>query len=159
MERLFSPCNRLHDIIESQGRRYPPEILQDLNLNVSTEVLLSAESGVTFADLRTLLGNGDTVAWLTPLAAVALEDEVQFVPSYSEGNYKCSFIVDDEKVVAYALSPEHLSEICDVLLRLVAASAVYSVVLDKRSRSDSVSTNAPTLSYLMEQCPSLKALT
>jgi hypothetical protein len=42
MERLFSPCNRLHDLLESQGRheesrRHHPELLQEQNLDVSTE--------------------------------------------------------------------------------------------------------------------------
>jgi hypothetical protein len=48
MDRLFSPCTRLHEMLESRGllervRRYHPEPLQELNLDVSTEELLSAE--------------------------------------------------------------------------------------------------------------------
>jgi hypothetical protein len=42
MDRLFSPCTRLHEMLESRGllervRRYHPEPLQELNLDVSTE--------------------------------------------------------------------------------------------------------------------------
>jgi hypothetical protein len=48
MERLFSPCNRLRDSFESQGRlesfRGDPELLQELSMDVSTEEFLSAES-------------------------------------------------------------------------------------------------------------------
>jgi hypothetical protein len=50
MERLFSPCTRYRDQLESRGdldlaerfRRHP-ELLQELNLDVSTEEFLSAE--------------------------------------------------------------------------------------------------------------------
>jgi hypothetical protein len=46
MERLFSPCSRLHDIVDSQGlleevRRHHPEPFQELSLDVSTEELLN----------------------------------------------------------------------------------------------------------------------
>jgi hypothetical protein len=154
MEGLFSPCTRLHDMFESQGRSAPPETLQELNLDVSTEDFLSAERAFTYVDLHAVQGNEDTVVWLTPHAFVA-----RVCPFCFDWNYKCSFDADGRIIVAFANSSEHLSEICDVLLRLVAASAVYSVALNNRSPSDSVSINAPTLSYLMEQCPSLKVLT
>jgi hypothetical protein len=71
MERLFSPCTRLQDRLESQGRIGRPAILQELNLDVSTEELRSAERAFTYADLYAMLGNGQTIAWLTPHAAVA----------------------------------------------------------------------------------------
>jgi hypothetical protein len=75
MERLFSPCNRVHDILESRGllRRVSrhPEPLQELNLDVSTEEFLSGERGFAYADLDTMLVNEFTVLWLTPHAAVA----------------------------------------------------------------------------------------
>jgi hypothetical protein len=58
-----------------------------------------------------------------------------------------------------ALSPEHLSEICDVVLRLLAASVVHSVRLDTRDFLHGLLINAPTLAHLMEQCQSLKVLT
>jgi hypothetical protein len=50
-------------------------------------------------------------------------------------------------------------EICDVILRLLAESVVHSVTLDQwSSRDGAFIVNAPTLSYLMERCQSLKAL-
>jgi hypothetical protein len=57
-----------------------------------------------------------------------------------------------------ANSPEHLLEICDVVLRLLAASVVQSLILNKWNRRDAAFINAPTLAYLMEQCQSLKSL-
>jgi hypothetical protein len=75
MERLFSPSTRFHDILDRQGRleeflRGHPGGLQELNLNVSTEEILSAERAFTYADVYAILGNHNTVAWLTPHAAV-----------------------------------------------------------------------------------------
>jgi hypothetical protein len=50
MERLFSPCTRLHDLlVENQddimenGERFHIETLRELKLDVSTEEILSAE--------------------------------------------------------------------------------------------------------------------
>jgi hypothetical protein len=52
MKRLFSPCTRLRDRQDRDERQndgeheapdFPPEILQELNLDVSTEEFLSAE--------------------------------------------------------------------------------------------------------------------
>jgi hypothetical protein len=66
---------------------------------------------------------------------------------------------DGREIVALAHSREHLLEISDILLRLLAVS-VHSVILGKCYYSrDSALINAPTLAYLMEQCQSLKALT
>jgi hypothetical protein len=69
MERLFSPCNRLHDLLEIQGRPLQidcrPYLFRELNLDVSTEELFSAEKAFTYADLDAVLGNKYTVAWLT----------------------------------------------------------------------------------------------
>jgi hypothetical protein len=157
MERLLSPCNRLHDLLESQGRRGRPEGLQELNLDVSTEELLSAERAFTYADLHAILGNGDTVVWLTPHAAVARKGGGAH--SFGRGSCRFFFSVDGNEIVALARSPEHLLEICDVVVRLLAASVVHSVILEKWSSRDGVLINAPTLAYLMEQCQSLKALT
>jgi hypothetical protein len=140
-------------MFESQGRSAPPEILQELSLDVSTEELLNAERAFTYADLHAVLGNEDTVAWLTPHAVVA------HAGIRHRMLYGFRFNADGKVIVAFANSGEHLLEICDVLLRLVAASTVYSVALNKLRPSDSESINAPTLSYLIEQCPSLKALT
>jgi hypothetical protein len=161
MERLFSPCTRFHDILASQGRlevvryRHRPEPLRELNLDVSTEELLSAERAFTYADLFAMLGNLETVAWLTPHAAVVCEGG-QLV----EACHFC-FSADGKAIVAMARSPEHLLEICDVVLRLLAASVcvVHSVILQKVISVDVILINAPTLAYLMEHCQSLKALT
>ena len=50
------------------------ELLQELNLDVSTEELLSAERAFTYADLYALLGKeldgGITFAWVTLPAVV-----------------------------------------------------------------------------------------
>jgi hypothetical protein len=77
MEHLFSPCTRFHDQLESTGRleelRGLHPTLQELKLDVSTEELLSAERAFTYGDLHAMLGNEDTVAWLTPDAAVVRE--------------------------------------------------------------------------------------
>jgi hypothetical protein len=64
----------------------------------------------------------------------------------------------DERIVALARSPEHLLEICDVVLRLLAVSVVHSVILDNWISPDGALINAPTLAYMMEQCQSLKVL-
>jgi hypothetical protein len=79
MERLFSPCTRLHDLIENQDDFNEDfefsdlELLRELNLDVSTEEFLSAERAFTYADLYAMIGNGDTVVWLTP-ARLSLEE-------------------------------------------------------------------------------------
>jgi hypothetical protein len=49
-------------------------------------------------------------------------------------------------------------EICDVVIRLLAASVVHSLVLNKWGYGDGTMINAPTLAYLMGQCQSLKDL-
>jgi hypothetical protein len=157
MERLFSPCTRLHDInIESHERFDVPEGLQELNLDVSTEELLSVERAFTYADLYAMLGN-KSVAWLIPHAAVERENERA---AFSCFDYRFLFKVDGKDVVALGRSLEHLSEICDVVFRLLAASVVHLVFLQNRgSYGYGALINAPTLAYLMEQCQSLKALT
>jgi hypothetical protein len=163
MERLFSPCTRLHDFLESQGRleglrRFHPEPLQELNLDVSTEELLSAENAFTYADLYAMLGNINTVAWLTPHAAVARKHERRLnVWEQLNGFYRFYFSADGIEIVAAARSLEHLMEICDVVFRLLAVSVVHSVRLYTNVNDDTF-INAPTLAYLMEQCQSLKVL-
>jgi hypothetical protein len=62
-------------------------------------------------------------------------------------------------IVALARFPEHLLEICDVVLRLLATSVVHSVRICNLGSSPNGSfINAPTLANMMEQCQSLKAL-
>jgi hypothetical protein len=164
MERLFSPCNRYQDIIESLGRleafRGRHGLLQELNLDVSTKAFLSAERAFTYVDLHAMSANQNTVLWLTPHAAVARESK-RVVNCWLELNQPCyfSFSADGKDIVALARSPKHLLEICDVVLRLIARSVVQSVILHSWSNLGSGALiNAPTLANLMEQCPSLKLL-
>jgi hypothetical protein len=137
MERLLSPCTRLPDILESRGRlfglRDHPEHLQEINLYLSTEEeLLSAERAPKFGymDLYAILGQ-DTLAWLTPHAAVARLGERGLV-SWHQLVKLCHFcfIADGKDIIALARSSEHLLEICDIALQILAASAVYSKMED-----------------------------
>jgi hypothetical protein len=156
MEHLFSPCTRLHAILDSQGlledvRRRHPESLQELNLNISTEELLSTEKAFTYADLHTMLGNEDTVAWLTPHAAVVREygRAMRFWKQLA-ASYRFCFTVDAKVIIAYARTIEHLLEICDVVVRLLAVSVVQSVCLFNWEGFEGTCINAPTLAHLME---------
>jgi hypothetical protein len=166
MEGLFAPCTRLRDILESEYYglkaeliQRDPEHLQELYLNVSTQELLSAERGFTFAGLYAMLGNDDTVLWLTPHAAVAPADGLaDKIHDCIEDGSTFTFNADGKGIVALARSPEHLLEICDIVLRLLAMSVVHSVILDVSISLDGEFINAPTLAYLMEQCQSLKFL-
>jgi hypothetical protein len=65
---------------------------------------------------------------------------------------------DGKEMIVLARSPEHLLEICDVVLRLLAASVVRSVSLYKWNRGGAVLINAPSLAHMMEHCQSLKTL-
>jgi hypothetical protein len=141
MERLFSPCTRLHALLESQGLRLRYwEIFEELNLDI--------------------LENADTVAWLAPHAAVVRVRTNNGGGGYFWGQMdgSCSFCfdADGKEIIALARSPEHLLEICDVVLRLLAASVVHSVILNKGGSPADAGINASTLAYLMEQCQSLK---
>jgi hypothetical protein len=156
MEGLFSPCTRLPDILNT----YPP-VLHELKLDVSAEELLSAERALTYADLYAVLGSEDsnTVAWLTPHAVVARQGENAAV-YWLQLHPLCRFCfsVDGKAMIALAQSPEHISEICDIVLRLLAASVVHSVIVNNLESLDGILGNAPTLAHLLEQCPSLKTL-
>jgi hypothetical protein len=147
----------LHDLLENQGLRgdYPA---QDLNLDVSTEELRSDERAFTYADLYAMLGNEDTVAWLTPHIGIAVRGRAVNAFGQLHGSCHFRFTADGEEIIALARSPVHLLEICDVVLRLLAVSVVHSIIMHKWTCLD-VFINAPTLAYLMEQCQSLKALT
>jgi hypothetical protein len=160
MERLFSPCTRLHDILDSQGRLGFREIPQELNLDVSTKELLSASRAFTYADLYAMLRNEYSVAWLSPRAAVSREGK-NVVHYWGTMDESCCFYfsADRKGIVALARSPEHLLEICNVVLRLLAASDVHSVKIQQPwSSLDRALIIAPNLAYLMEQCQSLKVL-
>jgi hypothetical protein len=161
MVRLFSPCTRLRDLLESQGHRRTPDGLQELNLDVSTEDFLSAERAFTYADLYATLGNEYSVAWLTPHAAVVRAGG-RGENYWGQLDVSCRFCftVDGKEFDALSRSPEHLLGICDVVFRLLAASVVHSVqIVQPWSSRDRALIIAPTLAYLMEQCQSLKVLT
>jgi hypothetical protein len=173
MEHLFSPCTRLSDLYENRGDLEDPEDLEDfeeeeefenvkeLNLDVSPQELLSAERGFSYAHLYAMLESKDTVAWLTPHATIVRPDgrAQTYVRILMEGCCKFGFNVDDNEIIVLAISREHLLEICDVILRLLAVSVVHSVILHNWNRSGGACINAPALEYLMEQCQSLKVLT
>jgi hypothetical protein len=76
MERLFSPCTRYHDSQDRLG-----DCNYQLKLDVSTEELLSAERAFTYADVYAMLGNEDTVAWLTPTQLSFAQMEECLLPS------------------------------------------------------------------------------
>jgi hypothetical protein len=165
MERIFLPCTRFRDILDSQGLleevvEHDVEPLQELILDVLTEELLGAERAFTYADLYATLGNEATVAWLTPHAAIIRENGLA-MNAWEQLDESCGFCfsADGNNISALARSPEHLLEICDVVLRLLAASAVQSVRLNNWRSLDRLFISAPTLEYLMEQCQSMKILT
>jgi hypothetical protein len=173
MEPLLSPCApRLLVLLTEHQDRYEDfeengvfELLQELNLDVSTEEFLSAERGFTYSDLYAMLGNEDTVAWLTPRAAVmregAISDRVEYALGLEElDDESChfSFKADGKDMFALARSSEALSEMFDVVRRLLLANASEVYKLELRSVDLSGFFNAPTLAYLLEQCQSLKFL-
>ena len=154
MDRLFSPCTRFHAMLESRGC-FQPEDLQELNLDVSIEELLSAERAFTYTDLYAMLGNQSAVMWLTPYAAV-MPDRWRGIPL--NGSCRFRFEADGKAIYVLALSPEALSEICDVVLRILAASVIHSVHPDNYCSRRRLLISASTLAYLMEQCQSLEVL-
>jgi hypothetical protein len=159
MERLFSPCTRYHDLVERQGGRVSRESrLRELNLDVSADEFLSAERGFTYADLYAMLGNGKKIAWLTPHAFVLRASYMYFQGQMFYQGCTLEFKADGEEIFALARSPEHLLEICNVVLRLLAVSVVHSVTLRKVGTRPGALINAPALAYLMEQCQSVKVL-
>jgi hypothetical protein len=164
MERLFSPCTRYRDLLESRGRleaiRSRTEILKEMYLDVSTEELLSAERAFTYVDLHAMSGNQNRILWLTPHAFVARKSNgaVHYCTQL-DGLCGFSFRADGKDILALTRSPERLLEICDVLLRLLAASVVHSLLLCSWSFLYGELLNTRTLAYLIEQCSSLKLLT
>jgi hypothetical protein len=147
MEQLFSSCTRYRDLAESRG--VPPEWLRELNLAVSTDEFLSAERNLAYADLYAMLGNRDTIAWLTPYAAIVSARGVARL-DHLQYDYRFSFNVDGKEILAWARSSAALSESVDVVLRLLAASVVNSVVLCKWNSLKGALINAPSLAYLMK---------
>jgi hypothetical protein len=81
MEHLFSPCTRFLDLLEYEDQleeefRGRPELLRELNADVSTNEFLDAERGFTYSDLHALLGDEYTVLWLTPHAAKRMRVQI-----------------------------------------------------------------------------------
>jgi hypothetical protein len=160
MEGLLSPCTRCRDIVESQGDLIEnPCLFEELNLDISTEDLLSAERAFTYADLYTTLGNGNKIVWLTTHAFVARKGGIaMYAWMRLDDSCRLCFSADGEEIIALARSPQHLLEICDVVLRLLPVSVVQSVILKKWNYADGAMINAIRLAYLMQQCQSLKFL-
>jgi hypothetical protein len=165
MEHLFSPCIRLYDLLASQGRLeerrgYHPALFRERNLNVSTEQFLSTERAFTYADLYGMLGKEDAVTWLTPHVAVVHGGgrAMRFWSQLTGESHRFTFNADGTEINALARSHEHLLEISDIVLRLLAASVVRSIYLTNWSSQHDLFINAPTLAYLMEHCRSLKIL-
>jgi hypothetical protein len=163
MEHLFSPCSRLFDYVENRdvpGDDWDDtETIKEINLDVSTQELLSAERGFTYADLYAVLGDEETVAWLTPnvLITCASGRAGDFSNQLIEDGYcACHFIADGKGVVATARSSDS-SQICDVVLRLMAVSGIRSIFINSCTDVGAF-INAPSLEYLMEKCQRLKFL-
>jgi hypothetical protein len=106
----------LHDELKSQGRlgefrgHHPTlGVFQELNLDVSTEELLSAERAFTYEALCAMLKSGDTVAWLTPHAAIVGEAGIANASRYSveDGDHRFRFHADGKDIFAFAHSPGH----------------------------------------------------
>jgi hypothetical protein len=133
MEHLFSPCTRLNDLVEAGyledlEEEEDFENVKEINLDVSPQELLSAERGFTYAHLYAMLENEETVAWLTPHATIVRPNgkAQTYVDILIERYCQFGFNVDDNFIiVVVARSREHLLEICDVILRLLAASVVH----------------------------------
>jgi hypothetical protein len=117
-------------------------------------------SAFTYANLYAMIGNKDTIAWLTPHAAI-IRKRGTAVRHWNQLDESCGlcFSADGQEMVALALSPEHLLEICDIVLRLLAVSVVHEVDIDNSWSADGALITAPALAYLMEQRESLKVLT
>jgi hypothetical protein len=81
------------------------ELLQELNLDVSTEELLSAERAFTYADLYAISGNEATIAWLTQDAFIVRAGErATLCFNCLPDCYRFSFNADGKEIVAVASS-------------------------------------------------------
>jgi hypothetical protein len=164
----------MREILERQGRLMDIEPWQELNLDVSTEELLSAERAFTYADLygllgnHTMFGNRKTVAWLTPHAAVVSEYGRERVRAYLLSfclpkYFRCSIIVDGKAIHALASSVWELSHIVGFFSRLllVDVSGVHKLELRYRGQhcmEPLIFVNVPSLAHLMERCQNLNVL-
>jgi hypothetical protein len=84
-----------------------------------------------YANLYAMLGNGDTMTWLTPHAAIMSVDGSGMLYLRQLNECRFLFSVDGKKIVARARSSEALWKIVGVVLRLVSARVVHSVLLEK----------------------------
>jgi hypothetical protein len=175
MELLFSPCTRYFDRVVANYEGVIDERLleeydrlQELKLDVSTEEFLSAERAFTFADLYAMVGNGDTVLWLTPHASIVRSnwrDDLSCLRlEYLPDNYRFSVKVSGggvKHIEVLARSSAALLEIVDVVCRLLVANTteVYDLDLWNKGQSNEVFFSAPVFASLAEQCQNLKALT
>jgi hypothetical protein len=138
-----------------------PEGLRELDLDVSTEELLSAKRASTYADLYAVMRDSETVVWLTPHAAVISPGgrAHHCIPSLLAFRF---FIGADGKDIFVATSSATARlEMFAVVGRLLTASASTVYELDIRNlcrRHQAYDTIGPTLAYLMQQCQSLKVL-
>jgi hypothetical protein len=73
--------------------------------------------------------DGDTMVWCTPSAAVFRKSAIANICILGDGNDRFMCNVDGKDMHVLARSPEHFSEVCNVIVRLLAASVVHSVVL------------------------------
>jgi hypothetical protein len=165
MERLFSPCTRLYDSLESQADRDTFRYIRfrEVNLDVSTEVLLSAKRAFKYVDLHAMLSKRKIIAWLTPHAAVVsgyVRDRLRNL--YLPGFHSFQVSVNGKEIHAFVLTPSSVafSEIVDVVRRLLLADVRKVYELDFQYSRQSLDSffSAASLAYLMEQCQSLKAL-
>jgi hypothetical protein len=97
--------------------------------------------------------------WLTPNAYLVRPDgrAETFSNFVVEDAIHFRLNVDSKVVVAVALGSEELSEIFNVVLRLLVVSVARSISFRGWSDTDVV-ISAPSLAHLMEQCQSLKIL-
>jgi hypothetical protein len=95
-----------HHFLASLG-----ESFQELNLNVSTEELLSSERAFTYTDMSAMLESGRTVAWLTPHAAIVRNGGLAVLAwdQQLDGSYHYCFNADGKDIIFFiGRSPEHL---------------------------------------------------
>jgi hypothetical protein len=109
MESLLLPCTRLHDSFETHFH-ISPEELKELNLDVPTKELLSAERASTYADLYAMLANENAVLWLTPHTAVAPEGGkgLNYYRLMDSQLCRFCFSANGKVMHAFALSSKHL---------------------------------------------------
>jgi hypothetical protein len=95
--------------------------------------------------LYVMIENENAVVWLTPHAAVVPVAWIGIHPwmQMDEPCRSC-FNIDGKLLYILALSPEALWEICDVVLRMLAASIVHSVDLEKWDSRHGLLINVPT---------------